>query len=120
MRSIAWISEKGGTAKTSSALNCAVGTAKRGHRTLILDTDPQANSSLVTLQGRPAEPPTLANVLVGDSGARDAIRPTQTPGLDILPADVSLADATDALSKMIGREVRLRVAMEDVAEDYDY
>jgi chromosome partitioning protein len=120
MRSIAWISEKGGTAKTSSALNCAVGTAKRGYRTLILDTDPQANSSLVTLQGMPAEPPTLANVLVGDSDARDAIRPTRTPGLDILPADVSLADATDALSKMIGREARLRVAMEELAEDYDY
>jgi chromosome partitioning protein len=120
MRSIAWISEKGGTAKSTSAINTAVGIAKKGKRVLIVDTDPQSNASLVLLEGKPAEPPTLANVLVGAADATEAIRPTRTPGLDILPADVSLADATDALSKMIGREARLRAALTDVEPDYDF
>ena len=49
-----------------------------------------------------------------------AIRPTDVPGLDILPADVSLADANLALADQIGRERRLSVAMEDVEAGYDF
>src|SRR3954468_23823607 len=97
MRSIAWISEKGGTAKTTSAINTAVGLAKLGNRVLLIDADPQSNASLVLLEGKPAQPPTLASVLLGDAGAAEAIRPTRTAGLDILPADVSLADASVTL-----------------------
>jgi chromosome partitioning protein len=120
MRSIAWISEKGGTAKTTSAINSAVGLAKRGNRVLLIDTDPQANASLVLLSGQPAEPPTLASVLLGDALAADAVRPTRTPGLDLLPADVSLADASVALANMIGREARLRAALAAVEPSYDF
>lgn len=120
MRSIAWISEKGGTAKTTSAINSAVGLAKLGSRVLLIDTDPQANASLVLLEGKPAEPPTLAAVLLGDADAADAIRPTRTDGLDILPADVSLADASVSLGSMIGREARLRAALAEAGPDYDY
>jgi chromosome partitioning protein len=120
MRLIAWISEKGGAAKTTSAINTAVGLAKLGNRTLLVDTDPQANASLVMLEGNPAESPTLANVLLGQADAHEAIKRTRTPGLDILPASVELADATDALSKLIGREARLRAALADVEPDYDF
>lgn len=120
MRSIAWISEKGGTAKTTSAINSAVGLAKLGNRVLLVDTDPQANASLVLLEGRPAEAPTLAGVLLGDAGAAEAIRPTRTPGLDILPADVTLADASVTLANLIGREARLRAALAGVEADYDF
>jgi chromosome partitioning protein len=120
MRSIAWISEKGGTAKTTSAINSAVGLAKLGSRVLLIDTDPQANASLVLLEGEPAAAPTLAAVLLGDADAADAIRPTRTDRLDILPADVSLADASVALGGMIGREARLRAAMDGAGDGYDY
>lgn len=120
MRTIAWISEKGGTAKTTSAINTAVGLAKRGGRVLLIDTDPQANASLVLLAGEPAGPPTLADVLLGHADATDAIRPTRTAGLDILPADVSLADASVALANQIGREARLRAALAGLGPDYDF
>jgi chromosome partitioning protein len=120
MRSIAWISEKGGTAKTTSAINTAVGLAKLGNRVLLIDTDPQANAGLVLLEGKPAGPPTLASVLLGDAGASEAIRPTRTAGLDILPADVSLADASVTLGNLIGREARLRAALAEVEDDYDF
>jgi chromosome partitioning protein len=120
MRAIAWISEKGGTAKTTSAINTAVGLAKRGNRVLLVDTDPQSNASLVLLEGKAAEPPTHASVLLGDAAAIEAIRPTRTAGLDILPADVSLADASLALGNVIGREARLRAALTEVEPVYDF
>ena len=120
MRSIAWLSEKGGTAKTTCAINCAVGLAKRGSRVLLADLDPQANASLVLLEGKPAGPPTLGAVLLGEVEATEAIRPTHIPRLDILPSDVSLADASLELSNMIGRENRLRAALMPVESAYDF
>ena len=103
MRSIAWLSEKGGTAKTTSAINSAVGLAKLGHRVLLVDADPQANATMVLLEGRPAKAPTLAHVLIDQTDAADAIRPTRTEGLDVLPSDTLLADANVALASELGR-----------------
>jgi chromosome partitioning protein len=120
MRRIGFVSEKGGVAKTTTAINVAVGLARRGHRTLLVDVDPQANASLVLTEGRGAGPPTLAAVLLDQAEAIDAIRPTAVAGLELLPADVSLADAGLALADQIGRERRLRVALEEVEGRYDF
>jgi chromosome partitioning protein len=120
MRRIGLVSEKGGVAKTTTAINVAVGLARRGHRTLLVDVDPQGNASLVLTEGRGADPPTLGAVLLGEAEAADAIRPTAVAGLDLLPADVSLADAGLALADQIGRERRLRVALEAVEGRYGF
>ena len=120
MRSIAWLSEKGGTGKTTSALNTASALAKLGRRVLVVDCDPQGNASLVLLRGEPADVPTLGAVLLGEAEAVDAIRATHWPGVDLLPADVSLADAGLALAEMMGRERRLRLALKGVGQGYDY
>ncbi len=120
MRRIAFISEKGGTGKTTTAINVAVGLAKSGKRVLIADLDPQGNASLVLLGGVPAASPTIGSVLLDQAEAHETIRPTATPGLDILPSDVTLADANLALASEVGRERRLRVALEEIQERYDY
>ncbi|MBV8267679.1 MAG: ParA family protein [Planctomycetaceae bacterium] len=120
MRSIAWLSEKGGTAKTTSAINSAVGLAKLGHRVLLVDADPQANATMVLLEGRPAEAPTLAHVLIDQTDAAGAIRPTRTAGLDVLPSDTLLADANVALASELGRERRLKLALEGRDAGYDF
>jgi chromosome partitioning protein len=117
MRRIAWCSEKGGTGKSTSAINSAVALAKSGRRVLLVDLDPQANATLVLLGGKPAGPPSAAAVLLGEADALDAIRPTSTPGLDVLPSDVGLADANLTLAGAIGRETRLRAALDGL--DYD-
>jgi chromosome partitioning protein len=117
VRVIAWCSEKGGTGKSTSAINCAVALAKSGQRVLLVDLDPQANASLVMLKGEPAVPPTVADVLLGQADAHEATRPTDTPGLDVLPSSVSLADANVTLASAIGRETRLRAALEGLGYD---
>lgn len=120
MRSIAWLSEKGGTGKTTSAINSAVGLARLGNRVLVVDADPQGNASLVLLGGQGADAPSLYHVLVNEAEAEDAIRPTAVPGLDILPADATLADANLALAGELGRERRLRLALEGFEPVYDF
>lgn len=120
MRRIAWLSEKGGAGKSTSAINSAVGLAKLGHRTLLVDLDPQGNASMVMMEGRGVEPPTVADLLLGQVDADEAIRKTGVSGLDLIPADATLADANVTLAGELGRERRLRLALEPVEGDYDF
>lgn len=120
MRSIAWLSEKGGTGKTTSAINTAAALAKRGYRTLLIDADPQSNASLVLLSGELADPPTLAHVMLARAEVEDTIRPTRFERLDVLPSDASLADVNVILAGELGRERRLRLALERAGECYDF
>ncbi len=119
MRRIAVMQAKGGSGKTTTALCLAVGMARRGLRTLLVDADSQGNASLTMLDGRPADPPTLGNVLLGQVDAVDAVRPTRIEGLDLMPADARLADAALLLADQIGREHRFRRALDPIEDDYD-
>ena len=112
MRTIGFISAKGGVAKTTTAINVAAGLARLGHRILVLDTDPQGNASHVLLGGEKPRRPTISEVLSGECEASDVIVPSHFGGVDVMPSDAGLADATAALTNEVGRERRLRVAME--------
>jgi chromosome partitioning protein len=90
MRRIAITNLKGGSGKTATATALAVGLARRGNRTLLVDTDPSGNASWTVSGGQGADGPTLAAVLTRDASAVEAIRATSTPGLDLLPADPTL------------------------------
>lgn len=121
MRTIACLNWKGGSGKSTTALALAVGLAQRlpkRQRVLLVDNDPQANSTLVMLDGRIPDRPTLADVLLDDSVAIDAIRQTRIDRLDILPADERLAECTVLLADELGRERRLRVALRSVEDTY--
>jgi chromosome partitioning protein len=120
MRSLAVVNLKGGSGKTTTALALAVGLARRGHRVLVADSDPQSNATMTLLDGATAEPPTLGHVLLDRAEAREAIRPTRVDGLHLLPADAQLADAALLLADQMGRERRLRNALHLVADDYDF
>src|SRR5262245_53097190 len=107
MRSIALTSEKGGVGKSTSVLNVAACLARSGRRVLVVDTDPQGNASYVLLRGEKPRRPTLFEVLVGQGGAAEAIVPSGLDGVDVLPAEASLADANVLLAGEVGRERRL-------------
>jgi chromosome partitioning protein len=120
MRSIAFMAEKGGGGKTSSTLNVAAGLAARGFKTLVADVDPQGNSSLVLLRGEKARRPTVHEVLTAQATADEAIVATATPNLDLLPATPGLAEANVDLVNEMGRERRLRSALEGLSRPYDF
>lgn len=118
MKSLAIVNLKGGSGKTTTALCLAVGMARRGLRTLLIDADPQANATMTATAGEGTDGPTLGHVLLGQADAGDAIRPTRIAGLDVLPADARLADAALLLADQLGRERRLRRAL--MAADGDH
>lgn len=118
MRSIGFVSEKGGVAKTTTALNVAAAVGRGGGRVLVVDTDPQGNASHVLLRGERPRRPTVLEVLTGEAEAGEAIVPTHFEGVDVLPADASLADATVVLAAEVGRERRLREALSGAGEGY--
>ena len=122
MRSIAVVNLKGGSGKTTTALCLAVGLAKRlprRKRLLLIDGDPQANATMTMLDGKDPDGPTLGDVLLGEAGAGEAIRPTRIPFIDLMPAEASLAECTLSLADQIGRERRLCTALREVEGDYD-
>ena len=74
-------------------------------RVLVVDTDPQANSSYVLLGGEKPRRPRLLEVLIGEADASEAIIPSPSfAGVDLLPADPTLADATVTLANEVGRK----------------
>lgn len=119
MRRIAIMNSKGGSAKSTTALALSVGMARRGLRVLLVDADSQGNASMTMLDGNPAEPPTLGNVLLGQAEPDEATRPTRIAGLDLLPADARLADAALMLADQIGREHRFRRTLDRLEGRYD-
>jgi chromosome partitioning protein len=124
MRTIACLNLKGGSGKSTTALALAVGLAQRlpkRQRVLLVDSDPQANSTLIMMNGKVPQAPTLTDVLLDDTfaiGAIDAIRPTRLDRLDVLPSDGRLAECTVLLANETGRELRLSIALQSVEDAY--
>jgi chromosome partitioning protein len=119
MRRIVIASQKGGVGKTTTAVCLAVGLARRGVKTLLIDADGQGSATWTLMHGAAIEGPTLADVLLRNALADEAIVPTTTPGLDLLPADASLNGAAVALVQELGRDARLRSAMASVDGRWD-
>ncbi|MBL8899693.1 MAG: ParA family protein [Planctomycetes bacterium] len=108
MRRIAIINQKGGVGKTTTTTNLGAALARRGKRVLIVDIDPQANLSIhVDVDITKLEHSTYT-LLVEDSTPAQAIRPTSTKGLEILPTNIDLSGAELELANAIGRETILR------------
>jgi chromosome partitioning protein len=118
MKTIALYSIKGGVGKTAVAVNLAHAAASAGRRTLLLDLDPQGAASFY-FRVRPRPHAGKRILLGGSRRARRAIRATDYPGLDILPAHRSfrrLERALDAVKKPRSRLARL---LDGQREDYD-
>lgn len=107
--------QKGGTGKSTTASALAAGLSLRGYKTLAVDLDAQGN--LTYTFGADNTGATVLEVLTGDATAAEAIKHTQS--CDVLPANKALAGA-DAYIKETGKEYRLKEALENVADQYDY
>jgi chromosome partitioning protein len=109
---IAVLSQKGGTGKTTAVRTLADAFRRSGVRTLAIDLDPQGNLSDY-FDLAPDVQPTIAEVLSGASSAEEAIH------ADMIPANLSLAEAELMLGGKMGRELTLRRALANAPQDYD-
>src|SRR5437899_3327646 len=114
---IALANQKGGVAKTTTALNLGVALVERGKRVLCVDLDPQSN--LTMSQGIDPDEldRTMFDVLVHKTPLEDVILERE---IDLAASSIDLAGAELALSSMIGRERALQKALLPVRSDYDY
>jgi len=114
---IAITNQKGGVGKTTTTINLGTYLAKEGKRTLIIDLDPQANTTS-GLGITKVSSPSLYETLVDGAMAAEAIMMTPYDGLEVLPATNVLAAAEVELVGAAQHEFKLRSALKDL--DYDY
>jgi len=120
-KAIAIFNQKGGVGKTTTNINLGACLALRGKKVLIVDIDPQGNTTSGIGASKRALEYTLYDVLITEGfNVRDAICSTKTANLDLLPASVDLAGAEIELVSLEGREKRLKKAIDAVRDDYDY
>ncbi|MCL2174019.1 ParA family protein [Candidatus Saccharibacteria bacterium] len=125
---IAVTNQKGGVGKTTTAVNLAYFFAKSGARVLLVDFDPQGNTtsglgidkSSLRSAADLDKPPTILDAISGEASLVEAIQTTNFKRLSIAPATAQLADAESGLAKAEKRFVRLRDALRTVQDDYDF
>ena len=114
---VAIANQKGGVGKTTTSVNLTAALAGLGKKVLLVDFDPQGNSTSgmgVSKRSRP----TAHDVVLGDAAARDAV--IRLPYGWLLPANTDLSGAEVELTNLPRREYRLREALEEIRDDYDY
>jgi chromosome partitioning protein len=120
MRTIAIMNQKGGVAKTTTAVNLAIGLANAGKKTLLIDMDPQANATFAVL-GQDEPPLTTYDLLVNQTCSVQDVRvPTSHALLDMIGSDIDLAGAEVELISAIGGQMRLRNKLLENPPAYDY
>ena len=115
---IAVANQKGGVAKTTTVASLGAALVEIGQRVLLVDLDPQGSLTF-SLGIDPEElDVTVGEVLLGTAKPADAVLVTED-GMHLMPANITLTQAEESLVTRTGREQRLRVALDKIADDYD-
>lgn len=119
-RVIAIANQKGGVGKSTTAINLGAGLAFQGERILIVDLDPQGNTSSGLGIDRGSIEASMYDVLVDSMAMTDVLEPTSVRNLHVVPATIELAGAEIELVSVFSREQRLKNALKEVVDEYDF
>lgn len=119
-RIIAICNQKGGTGKTTTAVNLSSALAELGKNVLIVDLDPQGNASSGVGVNKNEIKESIYEVLLNRKPIKEIIVHTSFKGLDIAPCNINLTGCEIELVGAISRETRLKKALEAIKDDYHY
>jgi chromosome partitioning protein len=119
-RTIAIVNQKGGVGKSTTAVNLGASLAVLGARVLLVDIDPQGNTTSGLGIDKNALTGDVYSVLLSNVPAANVVRPTGVSNLEVIPATIALAGAEIELVPALSRETRLKRALEPLAGRYDY
>ncbi len=119
-RVVAIANQKGGVGKTTTAVNVGASLAELGHRTLLVDLDPQGNATTgLGIDPRALEH-SVYDVLLHDVAVEDCVEASEVRNLFVLPSNLDLAGAEIELVPLMSRELRLKHALDPVLDDYEF
>ena len=119
-RIMAIANQKGGVGKTTTTVNLGACLADIGYRVLVVDLDPQGNASTglgINIRGLQSS---MYDVMLSDVPIEDCVEASSVRNLFVAPASLDLAGAEIELVPVFSRELRLKQALHEVREDYDY
>jgi chromosome partitioning protein len=119
-RIIAIANQKGGVGKTTTAVNLSASIAVAEKRVLLIDFDPQGNSTSGLGVSRDGSNETIYPALLRGTGLRETVRKTDVPFLEMVPSDTDLIGAEIELIQAEGRERKLKGLVHEVETEYDF
>ena len=120
VRIISVANQKGGVGKTTTTVNLGASLAYLGKKVLLVDIDAQGNATSGVGIRKPDVKEDIYDILVNEVNIKETILPTSRENLFIVPATLQLAGAEIELTSMMARESRLKLALDEIKDDYDY
>lgn len=117
---IAIVNQKGGVGKTTSAVNLTAALGSKGYKTLLIDIDPQGNSTSGLGINKKGLEKTSYSVLIGGTAAKEAIVKTPYDNVYVMPSSMDLAGAELELIEFEKRESKLKNALAGIVNDFDF
>jgi chromosome partitioning protein len=115
---VSFINQKGGVAKTTTAINVSAQWAQAGKKVLLIDLDPQASATR-SIFGDTEFENTVFDVLTAEIDAAEAVAHSDSFGIDVIPSEIMLSGIELIMASQFGRETILRRALAEIKDQYD-